>query len=105
MQLLPIGSLIRQEGWSLLLIQVSSLSQARDSWKLDYAFNASFTSLNVTKVMMKVIGMDYSMASFKSLMFYTYLTKRFFKTSGYRSNRTLISKIFKKLFCLQRKAA
>ena len=79
--------------------------QARDSWKLDYAFNASFTSLNVAKVMMKEIGMDYSMASFKSMMFNTYLTKRIFKTSGYRPNRTLISKIFKDLFCLQRKAA
>ena len=79
--------------------------QARDSWKLDYAFNASFTSLNVAKVMMKEIGMDYSMASFKSLMFNTYLMKRIFKTSGYRPNRTLISKIFKDLFCLQRKAA
>ena len=62
--------------------------QARDSWKLDYAFNASFTSLNVAKVMMKEIGMDYSMASFKSMMFNTYLTKRIFKTSGYRPNRT-----------------
>lgn len=79
--------------------------QARDSWKLDYAFNASFTSLNVAKVMMKEIGMDYSMASFKSMMFNTYLKKRIFKTSGYRPNRTLISKIFKDLFCLQRKAA
>ena len=79
--------------------------QARDSWKLDYAFNASFTSLNVAKVMMKEIGMDYSMASFKSMMFNTYLTKRIFKPSGYRPNRTLISKIFKDLFCLQRKAA
>lgn len=79
--------------------------QAREPWKLDYAFNASFTSLNVAKVMMKEIGMDYSMASFKSLMFNTYLTKRIFKTSGYRPNRTLISKIFKDLFSLQRKAA
>jgi hypothetical protein len=79
--------------------------QARDSWKFDYAFNASFTSLNVAKVMMKEIGMDYSMASCKSMMFNTYLTKRIFKTSGYRPNRTLISKIFKDLFCLQRKTA
>jgi len=80
-------------------------SQARDAWKLDYAFNASFASLNAAKVMMKEIGMDYSMASFKSLMFNTYIANRIFKTSGYRPNRTLISKIFKDLFCLQRKAA
>jgi hypothetical protein len=80
-------------------------SQVRDSWKLNYAFNASFTSLNVAKVMMKEIGMDYSMVSFKSLMFNTYLMKRIFKTSGYRPNQTLISKIFKDFFCLQRKVA
>ena len=65
----------------------------------------NWLKLNVAKVMMKEIGMDYSMASFKSLMFNTYLTKRIFKTSGYRPNRTLINKIFKDLFCLQRKAA
>ena len=27
--------------------------QARDKWKLDFAFNASFTSLNVAKVTIK----------------------------------------------------
>ncbi len=38
--------------------------QARDKWKLDFAFNASFTSLNVAKVTMKEMGMEYSMSSF-----------------------------------------
>jgi len=79
--------------------------QARSSRKLDYAFNASFASLNAAKVMMKEIGMEYSMASFKSLMFNTYITQRIFKTSGYRPNQTLICKIFKDLFGLQRRAA
>ena len=79
--------------------------QARDTWKLDFAYNASFAALNVAKVMMKEIGMDYSMASFKMLMFNTYLTQRIFKASGYRPNRTLISKVFKDLIGLQRKAA
>ena len=79
--------------------------QARDKWKLDFAFNASFASLNVAKVMMKEIGMEYSMSSFKSLMVDTYLVKRIFDACGYNPNRTLISKIFKELFCLQRKAA
>ena len=32
--------------------------QARDKWKLDFAFNASFTSLNVAKVTMKEMGME-----------------------------------------------
>ena len=34
-----------------------------------------------------------------------YLVKRIFKASGYTPNRTLISKIFKDLSCLQRIAA
>ena len=79
--------------------------QARDKWKLDFAFNASFTSLNVAKVTMKEMGMEYSMSSFKSLMTNIYLVKRIFKASGYTPNRTLISKIFKDLSRLQRIAA
>ena len=50
--------------------------QARNPWKLDFAYNMSFAALNVAKVMMKEIGMDYSMVSFKMLMFNTYLTNR-----------------------------
>ena len=79
--------------------------QARDKRKLDFAFNASFTSLNVAKVTMKEMGMEYSMSSLKSLMTNTYLVKRIFKASGYTPNRTLISKIFKDFSCLQRIAA
>ena len=79
--------------------------QARDKWKLDFALNASFTSLNVAKVTMKEMEMEYSMSSFKSLMTNIYLVKRIFKASGYTPNRTLISKIFKDLSCLQRIAA
>ena len=73
-------------------------SQARDAVKLDCAFNASFASLNVAKVMMKKRGMDYSMSNFKLLMTNTFLTKRIFDASRYRSNQTLISHIFKELF-------
>jgi hypothetical protein len=54
---------------------------------------------------MKEMGMEYSMSSFKSLMTNIYLVKRIFKASGYTPNRTLISKIFKDLSCLQRIAA
>lgn len=71
----------------------------------NFAFNALFTSLNVAKVTMKEMGMEYSMSSFKSLMTNIYLVKRIFKASGYTPNRTLISKIFKDLSCLQRIAA
>ena len=79
--------------------------QARNKWKLDFAFNASFASLNVAKVTMKEMGMQYSMSSFKALMTNTYIVRRIFKACGYNPNRTLISKIFKDLSCLQRKAA
>ena len=79
--------------------------QARDKWKLDFAFNASFTSLNVAKVTMKEMGVEYAMSSFKSLITSIYMVKRIYKASGYIPNHTLISKIFKDLSCLQRKAA
>ena len=42
---------------------------------------------------------------FIPLMTNIYLVKRIFKASGYTPNRTLISKIFKDLSCLQRIAA
>ncbi len=73
-------------------------SQARDTNKLDCAFNASFASLNVAKVMMKERGMEYSMSNFKLLMTNTFLTKRIFDVSRYRPNQTLINHIFKELF-------
>ena len=73
-------------------------SQARDTNKLDCAFNASFASLNVAKVMMKERQMEYSMSNFKLLMTNTFLTKRFFDVSRYRPNQTLINHIFKELF-------
>ena len=42
---------------------------------------------------------------FIPLMTNIYLVKRIFKASGYTPNRTLISKIFKDLSCIQRIAA
>ena len=60
--------------------------QARNKWKLDFAFNASFASLNVAKVTMKEMGMQYSMSSFKALMTNTYIVRRIFKACGYNPN-------------------
>ena len=65
--------------------------------KLDCAFNASFASLNVAKVIMKERGVEYSMSYFKQLMTNTFLTKRIFDVSRYRPNQTLINHIFKEL--------
>ena len=72
--------------------------QARNPWKLDFAFNASFAALNVSKLMMKRRGMEYSMSNFKSLMVNSFLMKRIFEVSRYRPNQTLINHIFKELF-------
>ena len=69
-------------------------SQTRDTNKLDCAFNASFASLNVVKVMMKERGTEYSMSNFKLLMTNTFLTKRIFDVSRYRPNQTLINSSF-----------
>jgi len=54
---------------------------------------------------MKKIGMDYSMAQFKSLMFNSYLINRFIVLSGYRPNKTLIAKTFKELIGMSLKRA
>ncbi len=79
--------------------------QARDNWKLDFALNASFTSLNVALVTIQEMGIEYYMYSVKSVMTTIFLVIRIFKASGYTPNRTLISNIFKDLSCLQRIAA
>ena len=74
--------------------------QDRDKWKLDFALNVSFTSLNIAKVTMKEMGMEYSMYSFKSKMTNIYLVIRVFKASGHTPNRTLISKTFQRSLVL-----
>ena len=79
--------------------------QARHMRQLDFSYNASFSALNVAKVMMRENELPYSMVSFKSLMFNSHYTKRIFEVSRIRPNQTLISKIVKELFGWQRKAA
>ena len=79
--------------------------QARHTCQLDFSFNASFAALNAAKVMMKENQLPYSMASFKSLMFNSYYTKRIFDVTRLRPNQTLISKIVKELFGWQRNTA
>lgn len=79
--------------------------QARHKRQLDFAFNASFASLNAAKVFMKDNGMDNSMVKVKSLMFNANYTKLIFDMSRCRPNRTLISKIVKELIGWRPKAA
>ena len=82
-----------------------SHSQARHARQLDFAFNTSFAALNVAKVMMKEMKMDYSMTSFKSMMFNSYLTDKIICECGYKPNKKLISHIFKELIGYQPKTA
>lgn len=79
--------------------------QARHKNQLDFAFNASFASLNVAKVFIKDNNMDNSIANIKSLMFNAHFADSIFGVSRYRPNRNLISKIFKELIGWQPKAA
>ncbi len=79
--------------------------QARHKEQLDFAFNASLASVNVSKVFIKDNGMDNSIAQVKSLMFNAYYTKAIFDVSRLRPNRNLIGRIFKELIGWKPKAA
>ena len=79
--------------------------QARDFDKLDFAFNASLTSVNVAKVVINTEYPTFSIANFKSLLYNCYLMKRFFAMSGFRPNKSLNAMIFKELSDIAARAA
>ena len=79
--------------------------QARDFDKLDFAFNASLTSVNVAKVVINMEYPTFSIAKLKSLLYNCYLTKRFFAMSGFRPNKSLNAIIFKELSDIAARAA
>ena len=79
--------------------------QARDFDKLDFAFNASLSAVNVAKVVINQKYPTFSIANFKSLLYNSYLTKRFFAMSGFRPNKSLNAKIFKELSDIAARAA
>jgi hypothetical protein len=79
--------------------------QARDFDKLDFAFNASLTSVNVAKVVINMEYPTFSIANFKSLLYNCYLMKRFFAMSGFRPNKSLNAIIFKELSDIAARAA
>ncbi|MCQ2282241.1 MAG: transposase [Bacteroidales bacterium] len=60
--------------------------QARDFAKLDFAFNASLTAVNVAKVVIREHYPTFSMANLKSLLYNAYIMNRFFIMSGFRPN-------------------
>ena len=79
--------------------------QARDAAKLDFAFNATLTSVNIAKAVIKDRYPTLSVAGIKSLFYNYYITQRFFRMSGFRPNKSLNAQIFKELFNIAAPAA
>lgn len=79
--------------------------QARDLKKLDFAFNASFASVNIAKIMRKEEYPTLSIGLLKSYLSNIYMLNRFLVKSGLRPNRTLNAKLVKELFLLVADAA
>lgn len=79
--------------------------QARDLNKLDFAFNASFASVNIAKIMRKEEYPTLSIGLLKSYLSNIYMLNRFLTKSGLRLNRTLNAKLVKELFELVEDAA
>lgn len=72
--------------------------QARDLKKLDFAFNASFASVNIAKIMRREEYPTLSIGLLKSYLSNIYMLNRFLARSGLRPNRTLNAKLVKELF-------
>jgi hypothetical protein len=71
--------------------------QARDVAKLSFHFNASFTSVNLVKVLAKERKIPFSMASHKAMIHNAYLLERFICVSDIKPNRRLNDKLIKEL--------
>jgi hypothetical protein len=72
--------------------------QARDIHKLDFAFNASFATINVAKVMIYKNQNTMSISQLKTLMNSAYIIQRFFYASGVKPKKHLNIKQIKNLF-------
>lgn len=71
--------------------------QTRDKARLDFAFNLSFTTLNVCKEVIRKDYPDLSVAQFKRLMFESYLASTIISTYGKSSHLKIIQKIYHRL--------
>ena len=67
--------------------------QTRDKDRLDFAFNLSFTALNVCKEVIRKDYPDLSLAQFKRLMFESYLASTIISTCGKSPHLKIIQKI------------
>ena len=79
--------------------------QARDLRRLEFHFNASFTSINLAKVACKDLGIPFSISSCKSVIHNAYMLERFICVSGLRPNPQVIDKLFKELVLFTSRAA
>ena len=79
--------------------------QARDFTKLDFAFNASLTAVNVAKIVIQQNYPTFSVANLKYLLYNCYTLNRFFSMSGFRPNKSLNAQIFKELSNIAARAA
>lgn len=71
--------------------------QTRDRIRLDFAFNLSFTALNVCKEVIRKDYPDLSVAQFKRLMFESYLASTIISTYGKSPHLKIIQKINQRL--------
>lgn len=71
--------------------------QTRDKERLDFAFNLSFTTLNVCKEVIRKDYPDLSVPQFKRLMFESYLASTIISTYGKSPHLKIIQKINQRL--------
>ena len=71
--------------------------QTRDKDRLDFAFNLSFTTLNVCKEVIRKDYPDLSVPQFKRLMFESYLASTIISTYGKSPHLKIIQKINQRL--------
>lgn len=67
--------------------------QARDTRKLEFNYNMSFTALNSMKCVARENGVDFSISNMKSLIHGEFLMNRFICVSGITPNSDLINKL------------
>lgn len=72
-------------------------SQTRDKDRLDFAFNLSFTTLNICKAVIREHYPDLTVAQFKRLMFESYLASTIISTYGKSPHLKIIQRINQKL--------
>ena len=85
--------------------QIFRLSRYNGTAKLDFAFNVSLASINISKVMRKRYYPSLSIRLLKNCLSNIYMLKRILSKSGMKPNRTFNTKLIKELFGIAAEAA